>query len=126
MEQKTNNDYANLMNAIKIRFPNAQFIISCFNSIDDIENKILTYDDMIIYSDCFFDSYEKPALHDYFIIGKNEGCNAIYYKDVIDYLIKIHFIRNDCDHKFLENIECYNKRNRNENSIKVYNSYWGS
>ena len=54
MEQNSDNDYANLLSAIKKRFPNAQFVISCFHSIDDIENKILTYDDMIIYSDSFF------------------------------------------------------------------------
>ena len=66
----------------------------------DIENKILTYDDTIIYSDSFFDFHANPAQHDNFIIEK-KGCDAIYYKDVIDYLIRIHFIRNDCDHRFL-------------------------
>ena len=74
----------------------------------------------------FFGFHAKPTPHDNFIIDKKKGCDAIYYKDVIDYLIRIHFIRNDCDHQFLENIEFCIKRHRNENSIKVYNSYWVS
>ena len=55
MEQKSANDYANLLTAIKKRFPNALFVISCFHSIEDKENKILTYDDISIYSDSIFD-----------------------------------------------------------------------
>ena len=42
MEQKLDTDYDELLAAIKKRFPNAQFVISCFDSIEDIENKVLT------------------------------------------------------------------------------------
>ena len=123
---------------IKNRFKDAKFSISCFDTTNDIETKILNdTDEYIIYADKYnINSYsycEKTKKritirenNDYFIIKRKEGQSVIYYKDVIDYLIENNFIRDDCDHRYMENIrECY-KHKRNDKSIKVYSSFWGS
>ena len=64
--------------------------------------------------------------YDRFIIHKKEGSDEIYYKDVIDYLISVDFVRNDCDHRFLETIRGNtNKFHRNKHSVEHYCSFWG-
>ena len=108
--------------AIKKRFPNAKFVICCFKTIDEIENKVLTSDDTILYSDQYRE-YDKLC-YDAFIIKRKENCDAIYYKDVIDVLIENNFIRNECDHKFMENILKHDSRNNN--SLPWYSTWWGS
>jgi hypothetical protein len=116
--------YLELQEAQKIRFSNAQFSISCFKAIDEIENKVLSYDDVIIYNDSYI--VNRDELRDYFIVTKKINKEAIYYCDVIDELINKNFRRNDCDHKYLETIKEYNTVKRNNNSIKIFASFWGS
>ena len=83
-----------LNDAIDKRFPNAKFIICCFKTIDEIENKILTSEyDTILYSDQYIQG--DKLLYDAFLIKRKENCNAIYYKDVIDVLIENNFIRKE-------------------------------
>ena len=116
-------DFRELDNAIDKRFPNAKFIICCFKTIDEIENKILTSEyDTILYSDQYIQG--DKLLYDAFLIKRKENCDAIYYKDVIDVLIENNFIRNDCDHKFMENILKHD--GRNANSLPWYSTWWGS
>jgi hypothetical protein len=116
--------YAEKFKAIDDRFPNAKFTVSCFDSIDEIENKVLTDDDVIIYQDCYLE--EDKKLYDSFIINKRNDKEHIYYCDVIDELIRNDFVRNDCDHRYLENIREFNRDKRNVNSIKTFCSFWGS
>ena len=116
-------EFQQLNDAIYKRFPNANFIICCFKTIDEIENKILTSEyDTILYSDQYIQG--DKLLYDAFLIKRKENCNAIYYKDVIDVLIENNFIRNDCDHKFMENILKHDSRNNN--SLPWYSTWWGS
>ena len=121
--------YQKLFDAIEKRFPNAKFTVSCFKTIEEIETKILTEDDKILYADNYimYDKNDKRiTAKDYFLICKREGEKYIYYKDVIDELIKNDFIRNDCDHQYLEKIcESLDKK-RNNNSLQVYGIFWGS
>jgi hypothetical protein len=124
---------------IKARFPKAKFAICCFDTIDEIENKILCSDDFIIYNDTYDIQTkingkwkETEKYYDYFVVKKRDGENYIYYKDVIDVLIKAKFDRKtNSDHFFMENIRLIqsNKNfnhSRNKNSIKFYGSVWGS
>lgn len=126
-----------LIDAVNKRFPNAKFSVSCFKSKKEIEAKILTHADIIIYSDEYINKSpdpktgiwhdNKPPKEDNFIICKKKGSKAIYYKDVIDYLISIDFKpRDDCDHRYMEDIEAINPHNRNPYSVERYASFWGS
>ena len=46
--------YIEIYNAVKERFPDAQFSVSCFHSIDEIENKVLNdTDNYIIFTDTY-------------------------------------------------------------------------
>jgi hypothetical protein len=111
--------------AIKSRFPNAKFCISCFKEIDEIENKILIENtEQIIYMDGFLIEKDKK-LEDYFIIKRRDGEKHIYYKDVIDQIIDADFTRNICNHQYLETIRLH-PEGRNTNSIRVCSSFWGS
>lgn len=122
--------------AIKKRFNGAKFSVSCFDTIDEIENKILNdTDDVIIYRDYYdINQYNSKTKkwkvirenNDYFIVRRKEGQNAIYYKDVIDCLIENDFKRDDSDHRYMENIKEYHRDKRNDKSIKMYGSFWGS
>ncbi len=121
------------LNYIKDRFKNAKFVPSCFKTIEDVENKILCDDDIIIIYDTYKIEYlNKKLSHlnksygDYILVKKRQGENHIYYKDVIDTLIENNFIRDDCDHRFLETISLINPLKRNMNSLNVYGFFWGS
>ncbi len=121
--------YQKLFDAIEKRFPNAKFTVSCFKTIEEIETKILTEDDKILYADSYimYDENDKRiTAKDYFLVCKREGEKYIYYKDVIDELIKNDFIRNDCDHQYLEKIGETLDKKRNNKSLQVYGSFWGS
>ena len=107
--------------AIKTRFPDAQFSICCFKTIEEIETKVLCADDVIIVSDNYQYKYK-----DVFIIKKREDEEFIYYKDVIDELIKNNYVRNKCDHKFLEEIGKTQDIKYNINSVELYGFSWGS
>jgi hypothetical protein len=120
MEETFNQKY----DKIKARFPDAKFSISCFNNSLEIENKIISSDDVIIYQDCYLKDGKK--LNDSFIIKKRPDKEFIYLCDVIDELIRNDFIRNDCDHRYMETIREFNTDKRNSNSIKTYSSFWGS
>ena len=128
------NCYKEKFEYIENRFPNAQFVVSCFKTIEEVENKILCEDNSIIVLDFYvvneLDKYTRKwkrteEYKDYFIVNKKEGQDHIYYKDVIDELIRNNFIRNLGDHRFLESIGLYD-HSRNDNSIKVYGLGWGS
>ena len=116
---------------IKARFPDAKFSISCFDNSFEIDTKILSSDDIIIYQDSYLiyqdkDFKKEKKLHDSFIIKKKPDKEYIYYCDVIDELIKNEFVRNDCDHRYMESIREFNTDKRNSNSIKTFCSFWGS
>lgn len=109
---------------VKERFPNAKFSIDCFRNVDEITNKILSDDNEIIYADSYVIGNE--TLMDFFIIKKKENQEHIYYHDVIDLLIEKQFTRDDCDHRYMENIGEIYKNKRNPNSTKIFGSFWGS
>ena len=125
-EFKKTDDY------IKQRFTNAKFTVSCFDTIDEVDNKILCSDDMILYKDYYTITNLKTGknikeYNDYFLIKKRPDKDHIYYCDVIDELIKNDFERKiNCDHKFLENIRLTNNKKRNTNALNIYSSFWGS
>jgi hypothetical protein len=118
---------------IKLRFPNARFCISCFKIGENFDEKILCDDDFIIYTDTYItyirrEIDSKPIekqMKDYYLIKKKDGKKHIYYADVIDELIRLDFIRDDCDYLYLETIRL-NLNSRNINSIPCYSSFWGS
>ena len=116
-------DFDALHSAIRDRFPNAQFSVSCFKTIDEIETKKLTDADVVIYQDAYQE--EDIVKYDNFIIRKREDADGIYFKDIIDELIRIQFIRNDCDHRYMENIRIRSSA-RNKHSIPTCSSFWGS
>ena len=100
-----------------VRFPLAKFTVSCFDNVEEVDTKILTKDDIIIYTDdCNF-----------FPIRKVNGQDNIRYCDVIDQLIDYNMTRK-CGHRFMESIdeaEC-DPRNFNKHALHVYASFWGS
>lgn len=121
-------NFEELHNAVQDRFPNANFSISCFDTIEEIENKILAENEKyIIYYDTYYDNVTYPKKKmDYFIVKRKKGEKHIYYKDVIDKLIKSNFDRSDCNNCFLENITKVPSYTRNNKSIPLYSSFWGS
>lgn len=117
--------YKTLNEAISKRFPNAQFTISCFKTIDEIEEKLLCRDcDQIIIVDSFYVNGKKK--YDYFVVDSEYPSNHIYYCDVIDELIRNDFKRNHVDHKFLEGISRTGQRGLYKSSVKVFGFSWGS
>ena len=120
--------YEQIMQAIDKRFPDAEFVVSCFKTIEEIENKILLEN---VEEIIFMDSYilGRKKLYDYYVIKCKNDQKCIYYKDVIDTLIEHGFKRNDCDYRYLERI-CLIEKNkyqgRNINSAFVFGASWGS
>jgi hypothetical protein len=125
--------------AVKARFPEAKFVISVFDTIEEIDTKILTDRDEIIYADEYtvrlygektgFVWKETERYHDYFIVRKREGQTHIRYCDVIDTMIENDFDRKTCTHKFMETIREASGSEfvrRNPKSIPIYASGWGS
>lgn len=111
---------------IKQRFPGAQYHVSCFDTVEEINTKILTDADMILYTDDYENGTQFPY-QDYFIIRKKPGQSHILYCDVIDQLIEYGFERNiNTDHKFMENIRIIYNTKRNVHALPVYASGWGS
>ena len=113
--------YALKTDAIKKRFPNAKFGISCFNTIDDIETRILCISSKkyIIYNGYFNEKY---------LIKINES-GILYFKEIIDQLIDQNLnAKNEYgDHKYLENITlCYDTQIENINAYESCGSFWGS
>jgi len=126
--------YKKLQKAIDERFPNAQFVISCFKTIEEIENKMLTNQHLKIL---FVDSYEVwkitktgkfkqiETIDDYYVVEKKPEKDGIYYCDVIDELINRNLTRK-CDHRFLEKICLYKEKKINMQSLDSYCGSWGS
>jgi hypothetical protein len=138
-EQHSTPGFDLLCKAIEDRFPNAKFVVSMFKTIEEIDTKVLTDADEIIYADEYtITEYglktklgwkETARYNDYFIVRKREGQTHIRYCDVIDTLIEKDFDRKCCNHKFMESIgklEGEDFKKRNANSIPVYGSFWGS
>lgn len=124
MTKFNNEEFNKLYFYKKKRFPDAKFLVSCFDTIDEVNTKQLTDANEILY----FDEYMlngKPLL-DYYLIRKKEGQTHILYCDVIDELIKQGLVRNDCSHRYLESIICLNDIRRNSKSLPLYGSFWGS
>ena len=120
---------------IENRFKGAKFVVSCFDTIEEVDTKILNdTDETIIFSDLYEKTYmeskkkkwiTEKVWKDYFILSRKPNEKVIYWKDVIDEMIKNDFIRNDCDQKFLENIGLITEK-RNKNLIPCYGFGWGS
>jgi hypothetical protein len=117
---------------IKKRFPNAQFTVSCFGTIEEIETKILCDSREIIVMDMNTDHVQirkddkmrGKIYTDYFIVEKRPENANIYYKDVIDALIESDLIRNDGISCNLVNIVNTSGLRRNPNSMPVYKLCW--
>ena len=124
--------YTAIYDAVEKKFPYAQFFVSCFDSVDEIENKVLSdTDDYIILTDTYEITHlRRKNRHlkykDYFVVKKKENKDALYFCDVIDELLQNQFVRNDCDHRYLERIRLVESLTRNDNSIKMYGCSWGS
>lgn len=126
-----------LFDAEDKRFPNRKFVISVFKTAEEIETKVLTDADVILYTDEYTVSvqdretrewHDTEQYNDFFIVKKREGQTHIRYCDVIDTLIENDFERKG-RHKFMECITQLKRKpyaNRNKNSIPIYSSEWGS
>lgn len=121
-------EYDEFLQAIKERFPDAEFTIGCFDTIEEIETKILkTNVEEIIFVDSYI--VGKRKYYDYYVIRCKNGSKCIYYKDVIDKLIESGLKRNDCDYRYLERISLIEKtkyQGRNRKSSFVFGARWGS
>ena len=76
-----------MLQRINKKFKNAKFNIGCYKSEDEIGNKILTDDDIIIIMDicCEFKD------NGFIVVYKKPNKKYIYYIDVIEALIKNEF-----------------------------------
>ena len=118
---------------INARFKGAKFVVNCFNTIEEAETKVLNdTDDTIIFSDLYEKTYMEAIKEkwitvsvwkDYFIVSRKPNEKVIYWKDIIDEMIRKDFIRDDCDQKYLINIGLIPEK-RNKNSIPVYGFGW--
>ena len=105
-------EFARRTKALDARFPNAQFVVSCFRTVDEIETKVLTDEDTILYTDCYLLQYLNNKTNecvtedyqDFFILHKQKDQPHIRYCDVIDAMIANNFERNKGRHKLLESI----------------------
>ena len=128
------NKKLSLYDILDIRFHGAKFRVSCFKTIDEIENKKLTDDNLIIVRDLFeireTNTKTKKTIetkfYDYFVVQSSNN-DGIYHKDVIDQLIKSGFdSREKVNHKYLEGIGKIKEKQMNKNSIPLYGIGWGS
>jgi hypothetical protein len=132
-EVNVNKDIYDKYSHQKERFKGAKFSISVFKTIEEIDTKVLTDADVILYTDEYTVTVlnsktrkwkQTEKYNDFFIVRKKEGQSHIRYCDVIDVMIENEFTRTG-DHRYMESIgECYERRNTN--SIPVYGSFWGS
>lgn len=69
--------------------------------------------------------YTNEVKQDSFIIRKSDGTDGKYFKAVIDKLLRVKFIRNECDFKVLESIRISPGNARNKHSVKMCAASWG-
>ena len=108
---------------IENRFKGARFCVSCFKNIEEIETKILAKTNTIICRDSYI--LGGQTKQDYFIVSSDKP--YVTYADVVDELIRCNFVRNDCDHRYLEGIgKISTNKRRNKKSIPLFGFGWGS
>lgn len=116
-------EYEELSEAIKERFPNAKFEISMFDTIEEIETKELTDEDMILYADNANFHLTDKTCFKLILVKKQEGQTHIRYCDVIDAMIENKF--KHTERRYMESIEKYGEQS-GPCSLSIYTSFWGS
>ena len=124
-------DYDTIQEMTDIRFPGTSFSISCFNSVEEIVDKPVTWiHDTIIIAYYYCSEYYKHLNIelqdiDYISVSKKEGEQYIRYCDVIDAIMgmEIAGALKPNHHLYLEDIvRVENDRNR----VPMYRIGWGS
>jgi len=128
----SNRDFDTIYEMTENRFPGTSFRVSCFDSVEEIQNKVVTYfhDTIIIAYHYRMKYYQNLNIKlqdmDYVVVHKQEGKPYIYYCDVIDALIeseKAGDIKPNY-HLFMEGIVCADRLFFNQ--PPVYKIAWGS
>jgi hypothetical protein len=92
-------DERKLMKLLKYqetRFPTQAFNVSLFDSVKEVDTKVLVNKTQIML--------KVPNKVNHITIDAPNGQTCMYYKDVIDHLIKHDLIPELYDHKYLEGI----------------------
>lgn len=105
---------------VATKWCDAKFHISMFDSIDEAENKILCNDNTIIFLDKNVSG--KDCIY---VIRKQRNKEHIYYKDVINTLIKNKFLPYN---KYLEDFHDVLESipSDSEDCIRIFKGLWGN
>jgi hypothetical protein len=124
-------EYDLVMKICERRFPSANFHVSCFDTVQEIADKVLNYCDETIviayyYRRDYFDNLGRFLQDiDYFTVTRRQGESCIYYSDVIDAIIGNELAGNikpqNCS-RYLETID----RIDSIRGVPTYTLFWGS
>lgn len=124
-------DYDAIEKVTDAMFPHISFNISCFDSVEDIFHKSVTYyhDSIIIAYDYRSEYYRRAGLwfqdRDFIPVYKQEGQKCIRYCDVIDAIMKMEAEGElkPNHHLYMEGIV---RIDDDKNRIPMYCIQWGS
>jgi len=126
-----NKDYDAIDAATERRFPGTSFSISCFDSVSEIDHKIVSYfhETIIIAYHYRSEYYKNRGIWlqdvDYVTVSRQKGETVIRYCDVIDAQRGSELSGNikPCHHLYLEGIQ---RMENDTNRIPMYKIQWGS
>lgn len=126
-------EFEELSDLLDNRFCRASFKVSMFESIDEMENKVITYlhDTIILAYYHKLKSYNHADIklqdYFYFIIHKHEDEPYLRYCDVIDAIISLEIAGEVTPTRclYLEDLQLTHKSKSSE-STPMYITRWGS
>jgi hypothetical protein len=126
-----NKDYDAIDAETERRFPGTSFSISCFDSVRDVNDRVVNYFDqtIIIAYEYHSEYYKKLDIWlqdcDYITVSRQEGENVIRFCDIIDAIRGNELAGNikPCHHLYLEDIR---RVEGDRNRIPMYKICWGS
>jgi hypothetical protein len=128
----SNQEFEELMDCVEYRFMRASFTVSLFDSIEEIEGKVLPSNEqgtiiLAYYHDVKYYEHSDIALQDvdYFLVHKREEEEHLRYCDVIDAIntMEKEGEVNPTRHLFLEGLELISDPS---SSTPMYRTRWGS
>jgi len=111
-------DFDAIDTQVQTKWSNSKFVISMFDTVEDIENKVLCSNHIILFID-----EDKSGTECVYVITKQKGKQYIFIKDVIDCLVKNKF---EPRNKFLEDFTPTNMFSLNDNHVRIFKGFWGS
>lgn len=111
----------NLIENLRLRFPTAKFVPTMFNTMEEVENKILIRNikEIIVCNKIYIDNIQHK---DYYIIKSKD--KHIYYKDVIEYLLNTDFRYKNYEHSYLEDFTRITTPKLSYQSVPLYEIIW--